>query len=158
MREDKGDGSTLRGWLGIDPGESGGVAWVGEEPSQARAWAMPKTERDVLELVLELADTTRCALIERVHAMPKQGVSSSFKFGVSYGRLRMALIACGISFEEISPAQWQVKMGCLSKGDKNVTKARAQQMFPHLKITHAIADSLLIAEFCRRRQIGILVK
>jgi hypothetical protein len=38
----------------------------------------------------------------------------------------------------------------MSKGDKNVTKAKAQQLFTQLKITHATADALLIAEFARR--------
>lgn len=34
---------------------------------------------------------------------------------------------------------------------KNLTKARAQQLWPEYpRITHAIADALLIAEFCRR--------
>ncbi len=38
----------------------------------------------------------------------------------------------------------------LTKGDKNVSKRRAQELFPALKVTHAIADALLIAEFARR--------
>jgi hypothetical protein len=55
-----------------------------------------------------------------------------------------------IPFEEVSPVKWQKVMGCLSKGDKNVTKAAAQRLFPDIKITHAIADALLIAEYGRR--------
>jgi hypothetical protein len=39
----------------------------------------------------------------------------------------------------------------LSKGDKNVTKRKAQELFPSLKITHATADALLIAEYLRRK-------
>lgn len=42
-------------------------------------------------------------------------------------------------------------MGCLTKGDKNISKARAQQLFPTAKITHATADALLLAEW-RRKQ------
>jgi hypothetical protein len=53
-------------------------------------------------------------------------------------------------FEEVSPQKWQKAMGCMTKGDKNVSKAKAQQLFPQLKITHAIADALLIAEYARR--------
>jgi hypothetical protein len=41
-------------------------------------------------------------------------------------------------------------MGCLTKGDKNVSKSRAQELFPSIKVTHAIADALLIAEHNRR--------
>jgi hypothetical protein len=38
----------------------------------------------------------------------------------------------------------------MTKGDKNITKRKAQELFPEIKITHAIADSLLIAEYGRR--------
>ena len=91
------------------------------------------------------------ATIEAVHAFPKQGVSSTFKFGVNYGLLRGLMIAGAIPFEEVSPLKWQREMACLSKGDKNITKARAQQLFPGIKITHATADALLIAEYARRK-------
>jgi crossover junction endodeoxyribonuclease RuvC len=86
--------------------------------------------------------------------MPKQGVSSTFKFGVNYGFLRGMLTAHKIPFEEVTPQKWQKAMGCLSKGNKNVTKAKAQQLFPNLKITHKVADALLIAEYCRRTHVS----
>jgi hypothetical protein len=38
----------------------------------------------------------------------------------------------------------------MSAGNKNVTKTRAAQLFPGVKMTHAIADALLIAEYGRR--------
>ena len=53
-------------------------------------------------------------------------------------------------FEEVAPQVWQKVLGCLSRGDKNVTKAKAQQLFPAIKVTHAIADALLLAEYARR--------
>jgi len=77
-------------------------------------------------------------------------VSSTFKFGQSYGFLRGVLIASEIRFVEVRPQEWQKAMGCLSRGDKNVTKAKAQQLWPAQKITHATADALLLAEYFRR--------
>lgn len=133
--------------LGIDPGQSGGLAWIGLGGVLV-GHKMPATERDVWQLLHERV--TDFAVIERVHSMPKQGVASSFKFGQSYGFLRGCLIASGIPFEEVTPQAWQKELGCLSKGDKNVTKRRAQQLFPSLKVTHATADALLLAEFARR--------
>jgi crossover junction endodeoxyribonuclease RuvC len=91
------------------------------------------------------------AAIEQVHAMPKQGVASSFKFGQSYGFLRAMLIAFGIRFESVTPGKWQRELGCLSRGRKNVTKAKAQETFPGVKCTHAISDALLLAAYARRR-------
>lgn len=117
------------------------------------ALKMPDTERDVWGRIVDggvRSERTVFAVIERVHSMPKQGVASSFKFGRSYGFLRGCLIASGIPFEEVTPQVWQKALGCLSRGDKNVTKARAQQLFPSLKITHATADALLLAEYARR--------
>jgi crossover junction endodeoxyribonuclease RuvC len=138
-------------FLGIDPGLSGGIALVGSIGSnpRAQAWKMPETERDVSDLFLSLKSQVSKAYIERVHSMPGQGVSSSFKFGVSYGFLRGMLIAHGIPFEEVTPQKWQKLLGCLTKGDKNISKAKAQQIFPNIKVTHKIADALLIGEYAR---------
>lgn len=111
---------------------------------------MPETERDLWDLVYDLRhinDGEVEACIEKVHAMPGQGVTSMFNFGMSYGALRMAVIASGIPFRDVTPQMWQKALGCRSGGDKNVTKAKAQQFFPNLKITHAIADALLIAKW-----------
>jgi hypothetical protein len=52
----------------------------------------------------------------------------------------------------VTPFTWQKRLQCLSGGDKNVTKARAQQLFPGVKISHITADALLLAEFCRLTQ------
>ena len=90
------------------------------------------------------------AVLEKVHAMPRQGVVSSFKFGESFGFCQGMLVAAGVRFELHTPQKWQKHMGCMSRGDKNVTKAKAQQLFPGTKITHAIADALLLADYARR--------
>jgi len=108
------------------------------------------TDRDIWDKVSWLAGLADRAVLEKVNAMPKQGVVSMFKFGSSYGELKMALVAAGIRFEQVSPVSWQTALKCRTKGDKNVSKSRAQELFPDMKITHAIADSLLIAEYARR--------
>lgn len=136
-------------YIGIDPGGSGGIGVIWGD-GKAYGHKMPETEKDVVDLLNDLSLDSCFAFIESVHSMPGQGVSSSFKFGMSYGGLRMALVALGIPFETASPQRWQKELGCLTKGDKNVSKRKAQELFPELKITHATADSLLIAEYCRR--------
>ena len=83
-----------------------------------------------------------------------RGSVASFKVGQSYGFLRGCLIAIGIPFEEVTPQKWQQVMGCRTKGDKNISKARAQQLWPTEKVIHQTADGMLIAEFCRRRMGG----
>jgi len=138
-------------YIGIDPGLSGGVAFV---PESGTPWAhkMPETDRDLIDLLRDsIRDMEARATLELVHSSPQMGVKSAFTFGEGYGRLQMALTALGVPYERVRPQAWQKAMGCLTKGDKNVSKRRAQELFPTLKVTHAIADALLIAEFLKRR-------
>lgn len=143
----------MKHYIGIDPGQSGGIAVIGPD-GVAAAYKMPDTERDVFDLLREIAGwygNNPVAVIESVHAMPKQGVTSSFTFGKGYGGLRMALIGLTIPFSDVTPQKWQKAIGCLTRGDKNVSKRKAQELFPALKITHATADALLLAEWLRRQ-------
>ena len=136
-------------YIGIDPGANGGIAWI--SGGKACAEKMPDTLQDLWELVRDISMTEPSrAVIEAVSSSPQMGVVSSFTFGRGYGNLEMALTVCGIPFERVRPQAWQKALGCLTKGDKNVTKQKAQEMFPGVKITHAIADALLLAEYCRR--------
>lgn len=138
-------------YIGIDPGKSGGIAWIDEDGGGAVAETMPDTIKDILDLLCSIPSvvlTSRCA-IELVHSSPQMGVKSAFTFGQGYGALLMALTACEIPYTQVAPSKWQRAMQCLTKGDKNVSKRRAQQLFPSLKITHATADALLLAEYCR---------
>lgn len=144
-------------YIGIDPGKSGGIAVMDTILSFTQVSKMPETEKDIWEFFRMLKERHQgglYAVIEDVHAMPGQGVTSMFTFGSGLGGLRMALIGNGISFEKVSPMKWQKFMGCLSKGDKNVTKRKAQELFPNHTITHAVADALLIAEYARRNGLG----
>lgn len=136
--------------LGIDPGLGGGLAVVGQDFT--RAWKMPETERDLLDTLSDVKTFgVTTAYLEFVRSSPQMGVVSAFKFGQGYGGLRMACIASGLKLEEVTPQKWQQVLKCRTKGDKNVSKRRAQELFPGVKITHAIADALLIAEYGRRQ-------
>ena len=143
--------------IGIDPGKSGGIAVIWPE-GKPHAFKMPETDADLFDALREIkrysvAEDVPCrAALEKVHSMPGQGVTSSFTFGQGYGGLKMALTALGIPYVDVTPQKWQGAIGCMTKGDKNISKAKAQAMFPEIKITHAIADALLIAEWCRRQK------
>ena len=143
--------------IGIDPGMNGAIVFLGKILKEP--WILKfndQSETDVADwLRIDNEGASDCfAYLERSSPMPKQGVSSTFKFGQGYGFLRGLLVAFKIPFETVTPGKWQRALGCLSHGDKNVTKARAQELFPSIKITHAIADALLIAEYGRRQRLG----
>jgi crossover junction endodeoxyribonuclease RuvC len=137
-------------YIGIDPGKGGGIAWTGSDGPGAVN--MPETETDLAAVLRLLGEQTSgaVAVVERVSSSPQMGVVSAFTFGRGYGCIRGCLVTLGIPFVEVAPVKWQKAMGCLSRGDKNVTKRRAQQLFPHLKVTHATADALLLATYCAR--------
>jgi hypothetical protein len=137
--------------IGIDPGVSGGMAVIRTFNNTIDLIAFKKaTEQDIYDAIkAEQSCVSTFAVIEKVSASPQMGVVSAFTFGSSYGFLRGAMTGI-VPFEAVSPQKWQKELGCLTKGYKNVSKARAQQLFPQLKITHAIADALLLAEYAKR--------
>jgi len=138
--------------IGIDPGANGAIAWI-DERGKSCVEKMPDTLQDLWELIRDITNFPRSAIdgrkykayIEQVSSSPQMGVVSSFSFGRGYGNLEMALTAAGIPFERVRPQVWQKAMGCMTKGDKNISKAKAQELFPDKKVIHATADALLIA-------------
>lgn len=147
-------------YIGLDPGLSGGIGIVDVHGRAAHWQKMPATDRDLF-MALKLAAAAEGpvrAMIEKVGVMPGQGIVSAFTFGRNVGAIRMALIGVGIPFDEVQPAKWQLLMGCRTGGDKNISKRRAQELFPDVVITHAIADALLLAEYCRRMQPGSITE
>ena len=137
-------------YLGIDPGASGAIVALEIGGEVLATIKNSETPTDIADWLAEqVANKRAYAMIEKVHAMPKQGVSSTFKFGTSYGFLLGLLVANKIQWREVTPQVWQREMHCLSQGDKNRTKQAAQARFPLQKVTHAIADALLIADLCR---------
>jgi crossover junction endodeoxyribonuclease RuvC len=142
-------------YLGVDVGASGAMAVVDSVGAVVSIQRLDATQHDVWTWLAE--QRVRFAVIEKVNAMPKQGVVSTFKFGTSFGFCQGMLVAAGIRFEFVTPQKWQKALDCRSRGDKNVTKARAQALFPGVKVIHANADALLISEFARRTDLRLWV-
>ena len=149
---------TTHHFFGVDPGNAGGIAVLNIKGQVVRVHRRPT---DLLELgaIFHLPpDVTGVGMIEFVRSSPQMGVVSAFTFGRGLGELEMALTAARIQYWEVLPRKWQDTFECRSHGDKNITKAKAVEMFPSalwlapelMPITHHTADALLIAEFCRR--------
>ena len=140
--------------IGVDPGANGGIAWI-DYNGKACVEKMPDSLQDLWELLCDITSYPKSSIdgrsykayIEQVASSPQMGVVSSFSFGRGYGNLEMALTAAGIPFERVRPQVWQKALGCMTKGDKNVSKRRAQELFPDRKVTHSTADALLIAYY-----------
>lgn len=136
-------------YIGIDPGKSGSIAFIQENT----AWTIPNdsTHKDLMEAFHDasMVGQIRFGLIERVSASPQMGTVSAFSFGQSYGSLEMLLTCASVPFERITPVKWQDAMKCRTGGNKNISKARAQELFPTIKVTHKNADALLLAKLAQ---------
>ena len=150
-------------YIGIDPGKNGGIACIGDGKNNSEAY--PYSD-DVLINSLGLV-CTKCwqndviYYLANVDAMPKQGVSSTFNFGMNFGFIQGVLRAYGIPYELVTPQKWKKEFSCTS--DKNTSIEVCKRLFPNvnLKATDrckkdhdGMAEALLIAEYGRRHYNG----
>src|SRR5262249_14463881 len=116
--------------LGVDPGVTGGVAFL--YPSgEIFADDIPTAggEVDVDTLVRRVREMQPAlAIIERANAMPKQGVASTFKYGVAYGALRTVVALCNIPYQLVTPGKWKAHFHL--DADKEKSRALAIQLWP----------------------------
>ena len=121
--------------LGADPGLHGALALIDDELGLTVVQDMPivrvgKTstisEGLLRELIRDL--NPNHAFVERVHAMPKQGVVSSFNFGMGYGLLRGVLAGLGVGTTLVTPNEWKRAMRLGS--DKGEARLIAGRIFP----------------------------
>lgn len=124
--------------VGIDPGFSGAIALLDPNSGQLVLHDMPvapspsgKTETDLFSLgrILLPNQGIRCvAVLEQVAAMPKQGVSSMFRFGQNFGAIQMAIVGHGYEIHQVTPAVWK-KYFKLSR-EKGASRTLASRRFP----------------------------
>jgi crossover junction endodeoxyribonuclease RuvC len=125
--------------LGVDPGAGGALAMLDTDLDALVVCDMPsvliKVGRHHRRQISEfwLADVLRVyapdeAWIERVHALPKQGVTSSFSFGLSYGLARGVLAALGVKVTLVTPNEW--KRAFRLGPDKAEARVIASRLFP----------------------------
>ena len=123
--------------VGIDPGQTGAIAFL-DTFGSIDVHDMPtypnkkgKTDLNLYEIGSILKPRTggrRIAVIEQVHAMPKQGISSAFRFGEGYGALQMALMGHGYELNYVTPTQWKRHFGL--NRNKGLSRGLATQRFP----------------------------
>jgi hypothetical protein len=149
--------------LGADPGQSGGIAVLDRtgrllcaEAMPVLRGAVPTVDVRALGLLLRCIDDHECyAYVERAQAMPRQGASSGFNYGVIFGSLLTALHTEGIGYELVQALHW--KKGMNLHSDKRGSLALCRQMYPALDLKRkddGIAEAILIARWGLRQQGG----
>lgn len=128
-------------YIGIDPGLSGAIAVFDMKKGHLSVIDMPVVEVErngkkkrelspaMLAHVLGLIGKPSTAFVERVGAMPGQGVSSVFSFGRSLGTIEGALAALQIPMTLVVPQAWQ--KACGVRGGKDGSRQRAAELFPN---------------------------
>ena len=144
-------------YIGIDPGKKGGVATISEDGVKVYQWDDQRFIEDMRQHANWL---DKCvAAVEKVGAMPGQGVTSMFSFGQSYGFILGVLAAFGIPYQLVSPATWKREFGLL-KSQKQGSVDVCKRLFPGVSLlptercrkeSDGMAESLLIAEYARRK-------
>jgi crossover junction endodeoxyribonuclease RuvC len=154
-------------FIGIDPGVNGAVAALDEDRAEVldipTFWVTKGTKRRqvydlpvffaLLEYVGHRGASTY--IVEDVHAMPGQGVTSMFSMGYGVGAIHGMLTALGRPFELVTPQRWKKELlaGVATK-DKKAAYVKASRLYPGVDLgsrnDHGRAEALLIAEYGRR--------
>jgi crossover junction endodeoxyribonuclease RuvC len=118
--------------IGIDPGLHGAIACLDATDGHL-IWVEDMPTLGKVVNAAELADLLGgeriiTAAVEAVHAMPRQGVSSSFNFGVSLGIVLGVLGALDVAVTHPTPAAWKKAMGVTA--DKASSRRRATDLWP----------------------------
>jgi crossover junction endodeoxyribonuclease RuvC len=146
--------------LGVDVGIHGALAFFDYEKGTLVVADMPtlavqrgnKAKSEVspqlVAMIIRQHDVRR-AVVERVGAMPGQGVSSMFSFGRSLGVIEGVLGGLNIPISYITPQTWRKAMQV--REGKDGSRLRAMELFPayadefKLKKHDGRAESALIA-------------
>ncbi len=156
----------MRYFAGIDPGATGAIAILSDDAT--RFFFQDFTEDLSMLHAFIYSAHNECrielAVLEKVHSMPKQGVASSFKFGMNFGIWKMALASCRIPFQLITPQRW--RKACDSSVPFKPTKFDlrhyairrwpAAAEYLHRARDDGRAEALIMAEFARQTYLGDL--
>ena len=153
--------------LGIDPGATGALAWLSpvgikqivDMPTlRLTRNSRNRKEVDHVELARLLdVEPPDFVFVERVQAMPGQGVSSSFAFGRAAGIALGCAASTRASVYEISPMAWRRMVGLKTGAGKDAARALCKQTWPDISGIWARvkddgrADATLIAMAGRQK-------
>lgn len=141
-------------YIGIDPGKRGGYAIIAARGTLVYPWDDNRFAEDIKSF----SGNPCIAAVEKVGAMPGQGVTSMFSFGQSYGFIIGVLTAFGIPYQLVPPRKWKAEFGLLNT-EKQASVDVAKRLFPGVNLlpsdrcrkeSDGMSDALLICEYGRR--------
>lgn len=145
----------MKTYIGIDPGKSGALALLTED---GQCTVVPFQESAYTAILKAASGPSSVCCLEKVGAMPGQGVVSMFNFGHNLGYIEGLLQAFDIPYQLVPPQTWK-KEFCVTS-DKNTSIEVCRKLFPHVcliptarsrKPSDGMAEAMLMAEYARRR-------
>ena len=158
-------------YIGIDPGLGGAVAIVPAEPAidpivihdtpVVNVGAEGKIRRKpnvsaMASILRPYIGANATVILESVHAMPRQGVSSSFTFGEGLGIWKGIIAAFELPLWLVSPQRWKKEMMADQGREKSAARYKAMQLFPEVASQlsrvkdDGRAEALLMAAYGKR--------
>lgn len=145
-------------YIGIDPGQKGGIAVIEAQEGVRKApRVFPYTDGALKGVCAVCAKETALCVVEKVGAMPKQGVTSTFNFGKSFGYILGVLEANNIPYELVTPKKWKKHFSL--DDDKKKSIQTAKRLFPGVSLlptarcrveSDGMAEALLLALYAYR--------
>ena len=146
--------------IGIDPGKSGALAaiYMDENNKPIRYKVIPFDAtgyRDMLELC---ASSRVVCCVEKVGAMPGQGVVSMFNFGHNLGLIEGLLQGFKIPYQLVPPQTWKKEFSLT--GNKQSSIDVCKKLYPNINLlptprcikeNDGMAEAVLMAEYARRK-------
>lgn len=140
-------------FIGIDIGKNGGIAIICDG-ERLTATAVPYSDQQLLDICRILKNSV--VTVEKVGAMPKQGVKSMFNFGREFGYVLGVLDAFNMQYEVVPPQRWKKHFNVTA--DKQTSIQKAHELYPKVNLRRTdrcrtdhdgMAEALLIAEYGR---------
>ena len=144
--------------IAFDPGMKGGVAVLNTVTNKILSAPLPVIGKELdyrkLHSLLK-AHEPNLIVIEKVHAMPGQGVTSMFNFGLGYGALVALATISTARVVLVTPQAWKKHVLAGTSKDKdaaiqfcNHTYPTVELILPRCKKAHdGMADSVCLAHY-----------
>ena len=141
--------------MSIDPGAISGAYALFYDDGRA-PWVNDLAVADgqvdaayLAQMILEIEPAA--AVVEFVRSMPKQGVASTFKFGMAVGIIHGVVLAHQVPLHLETPGTWKRHFR-LTGTDKDAARALAIRLYPsvtglHRKKDQGRADALLMGRY-----------
>src|SRR5574344_841254 len=144
----------MKTYIGIDPGAKGALALLRDGETEVVSY---DPERYIAALGrLKSAESVAC--VEKVGAMPGQGVTSMFSFGKNAGFIEGILQTYGIPYQLVPPQTWKKEFQLHKSKQDSISVCK--KLFPNANLlptekcrkeNDGMAEALLLALYARRK-------